>query len=241
MRFSFRKIYLAAVAALCAIQIVGCADSDLGAGDSTDNFRFQAEMTSTTASRSFYWKSQTPQQGDTVEAVEVTSVRFMISELKLKQKDSISEIKVKTGAVVLAVDGSGPQLTTSSTIPNVAYDKVHLKFHRFNDGEAAEYSNNPDFADFTTGDRPTIIIKGNVIVNGASVPFTYASRYEEDLKLDVEDFAVDATSLSVLALALDVSIVFSDKDTGAILDPRDPENANRLDKQIKEALKIVKK
>ena len=73
------------------------------------------------------------------------------------------------------------------------------------------------------------------------MPFTYVSRYEEDLKLDVEDFAVDATSLSVLALALDVQIVFSDKDTGAILDPRDPENANRIDKQIKEALKIVKK
>ena len=240
MQFSFRKIYLAAIAALCAIQIVGCADTDPGA-NSTDNFRLQAELTSTTASRSFYWKSDQPQQGDTVDAVEVTSVRFMISELKLKQKDSISEIKVKTGAVVLAVDGSGPQLSTSSTIPNVAYDKVHLKFHRFNDGEAAQYSTNPDFAAFTTANRHTIIIEGNVIVNGAPVPFTYGSRYEEDLKLDVENFSVDANSLAVLALALDVPIVFGDKDTGAILDPRDAENANRIDKQIKEALKIVRK
>jgi hypothetical protein len=238
MRYLLRSLLFVFAAGLSFLA-TGCAD-DEPTGDS-NNFRMQAEMTSNTVNRAFYWKSDAPQAGDTVESITISSVRLMINELKLQQKDSISEIKVKTGAVILSVDGSGPELTVTSAIPNAAYDKVHLKFHRFNDAEVAQYSGNPEFADFSTPDHYTIIFEGTVTANGSTVPFTYGSKYEEDLKLDVEDFSVNANTLSVLALQLDVPLIFRDKDSGAILDPRDPENANRIDNEVKASLKLLKK
>ncbi len=229
-----RSISLAAVAAL-SLLVIGCADSD-STGDG-NNFRLQAEMTNSNVTRSYAGKNS-PTAGDTVQSLSVSSVRLMISELKLKQKDSISEIKVKTGAVILSVNSSGSQLVTTSVIPAVAYDKVHFKFHRLNDQEAADYGSIPEFADFVKPDRYTIIFEGTI--NG-STQFTYGSKVEEDLKLDVQEFIVSADNMTVLALQLDIDKIFRDKDTGAILDPRDPENANRIDNEVKAALKVLRK
>jgi hypothetical protein len=162
----------------------------------------------------------------------------MISELKLQNKDSAGEEKIKTEPVILSVNSSGSQLVVTSAIPTGTYNKVAFKFHRLNDPEAAQYGSIPDFADFVTPDRVTIIFEGTL--NGGT-QFTYGSKVEEDLKLELADFIVTADNMTILALTLDIDKIFRDKDTGAILDPRDPENSNRIDNEVKAALNVLRK
>lgn len=235
MLHSLRSVTFAFVVAISLLAI-GCGDDTTGS-NSGGNFRLQAEMTNSSISRTQSGKNS-PMQGDTVNSLTVSTIRLMISDIKLQSKDSAGEEKVNTGAVILSVNSSGSQLTVTDTIPSGVYNKVAFKFHRFHDPEAAQYGSIPEFTDFVTPDRVTIIFTGTI--NG-STAFTYGSRVEEDLKLDIADFTVSADNMTVLALTLDVDKIFRDKDTGAILDPRDPENSNRIDNEVKAALNVLRK
>jgi hypothetical protein len=235
MSHFLKTISVVAASLLTVFTIGGCADDET----TGDNFRLQAEMTSSTVSRTYMGKS-TPTAGDTVESLTVTSVRVLIRDLKLKYKDSVTEAKIKTGPLVLSVTSAGPQISVNSFIPSGVYDKVHMKIHRLNNDEADDVAGDPVFADFISPERTSIIFEGTMLRNGATVPFVYKSKIDEDMKFETVEFSVSG-GMTVLALNFDMPLIFKDKDTGAILDPTDPDNESDIDKGIKSALKIIKK
>lgn len=234
MLHSLRSISLAVVAAVSLI-IAGCSDDD-AAGD---NIRMQAEISSSTVSRSYSGKNS-PMAGDTVESLTANSVKALLSEIKLKYKDSITEAKIKTGPAILSVVDGVPQLTVSSFVPEGTYDKVHFKFHKLEDDEALQFSGDPAFSEFVTPERYTIIIEGTLTSGGSTVPFVYRSRINQELKFETAEFSV-AGDMTILALDFNMPTIFKDKKTGAVLDPRDPENKDEIDEGIKAALKILRK
>src|SRR5688572_2463609 len=172
MKNSLRTISLAVVAAV-ALFVAGCSD-DATNSNTSGNFQLQAEMTNSSITRASSGKNSP--QGDTVQSLTVSNIRLMISEIKLQNKDSAGEEKIKTGAVILSVNSSGSQLVVTDTISSGIYNKVAFKFHRLNDPEALLYGSIPDFTDFITPNRYTIIFEGTI--NG-STPFTYGAKVEE--------------------------------------------------------------
>lgn len=221
-----------------------CSDSTTTAED-TGTVQVQSELSSqqvtivpVTLEKS---NSRALASGATVDSLHITSAKFLLSEIKLQQKGPGTEIKVKTGPAILSVDQQGAKLVTSSPVPVATYNKFNFKFHRLNDQEVQPWLAVPDFADFATNDRATVILEGVVFKNGQSTPFTYSGKVEEDLHFDLDDVAITTGGTTVIVVRLNTSEVFKDKDSGKVLDPRDPDNANKIDSEIKAAIKAVRK
>lgn len=179
-------------------------------------------------------------QGGTVDSLRITTLKLMVSEIKVFRSGG-GEDKVKTGPALLVIDQTGARAVITGTVPNGTYNKVNFKFHRLNDTEVQPFAGNADFADFITGDRHTIIVEGIAYDGGQAYPFKYGSKVEEDLKFDMAEFTVTDNGVTVIVIQLDPVAVFKDKDTREVLDPRDSENANRIDNEIKAALNSLRK
>ncbi len=182
------------------------------------------------------------QAASTVDSLRITSITMLLSEIKLQRKDSggVDE-KVKTGPALLTIDQNGARAVITGTMPAGTYNKVNLKFHRLNDLEVAPFAGNADFAAFVNADRHTIIVEGIAYDHGQAFLFTYGSKAEEDLKFDLADFGVTENGVTVIVIQIDPVTVFKDRDTKLVMDPRDSDNANRIDNAIKAALNALRK
>jgi hypothetical protein len=239
------KRFIPVATALIAVATltVGCSDST--SPQDTSNIRIEADMSSSsvpfgkvgTASEA----SRLLAGGATVDSLQITSIQLLIKEIKLDSKDSATEIKVKTGPAILSMDQSGPRLTTTGTIPAATYNKVQIHFHRFNDQERADFLNSPDYVDFLTSDRYSIVIKGTAFDKGQSYPFTFGGKVEEDIKLDVADVSVSSSGMATIVLRVDPVAGFKDVDTRVVYDPRDPDNQSKIEGLLKKAIKALKK
>ena len=198
-------------------------------------------MTSSQVSMTSSSKSATP-AGVVISRIQITSLKFLISEIKLDAKTSGSEIKVKDKAAILSVDSTGAHFSSVATIPSGTYNKISIKFHKLNDEERALVINDPAYAEFIGNERYSVIIHGNIIQSDSSlVPFTFAGKLDETLKLDMSDVNVTDNGMTIVSIKADPSLIFKDKVRGVLLDPRDTSNQTILETGVKLSLKADKK
>lgn len=236
--FSVRAIAVAAM----TLALAACSDST-GPDATGGNVRIEAGMKATSVpfgKLAVADAGDVQLQGASVDSLRITRVKMLVSEIKLF-KSAGGEEKVKTGPAFLVIDRNGAKATITGTVASGTYNKVNFKFHRLNDQEIQPFIGNVEFADYVTADRHTIIVEGTVYDNGQAYPFKYGSKVEEDLKFDMAEFGVTDNGVTIIVLELDPVAVFKDKDTRAVMDPRDAENSNRIDSAIKDALNSLRK
>jgi hypothetical protein len=84
-------------------------------------------------------------------------------------------------------------------------------------------------------------ISGTAYDNGQAYPFTYGSKVDETLKFDFADVSVTDNGVSVIAIQIDPVIAFKVDGSGDVVDPRDASNSGEIDKEIKKALKAIRR
>jgi hypothetical protein len=198
-------------------------------------------MTSSQVSGTMSSKGDSP-SAEVLSRITITSMKFLISEIKLDAKSSGSEIKVKDKAAILSVDSNGSHLSSVATVPAGTYNKISIKFHKLNDSERASVLNDPAYAEFIGLERYSVIIHGNLTrADSTTVPFTFVGKLDETLKLDMADLAVTDNGMTIVSIKLDPSIIFKDKVHGVLLDPRDTTKQTLFEDALKLSLKAEKK
>lgn len=221
----------------------GCSDSVNEPDIDDGNIRIEAGLVSSSVP---FGKTVIPSgetgllNGATVDSLRITGLKLMVAEIKLHRSGN-GEEKVVTGPALLSIDQNGVRAVITGTVLAGTIDKINFKFHRLNDQEIGPFVGDPDFDEFTTDDRYTIIVEGIAYDGGQAFPFTYGSKVEEDLKFDLDDFSITGSDVTIIVIRLDPISVFKDKDTRLVMDPRDKENSNRIDDAIKAALNAQRK
>jgi len=181
--------------------------------------------------------------GAEVDSLRVTRVRVLISELKFHRNNSDTssgDNLLKAGPMIATFDSAGTKVFAAGSIPSGTYDKVKFEFHRFSSSEVGGYLTNPDYADFVTDDRWTVLVDGDVYVGGATFPFTYRSDMTANLTLSfVPPIATEPGTTVIVAVVVDPVAIF--KAGGKVLDPRDASNESEIDNAIKSAIKALKR
>ena len=182
-------------------------------------------------------------QASEVDSIKVTSVRFLISEMKLHptKTDTTNGKTLKVGPFVYAVTDTGSivQLTTNS-IPVGNYEKIKFEFHRFSSSEKSQYVTDPILKDFATDNRFTMIITGVFYKYGVANDFTFNSQATANLSLNL-DPAVNVIEGGTTTISIQIDPTLFFKKDGVILDPSILKNQNDIENLIKNTIKALKK
>lgn len=236
------KTGLVSVLVIAGGILAGCSD-DPASGNDQATVSMQAELATAKINQIISKDRATSLAGAEVDSMKISRVRILVSELKLHRdnEDTVAGDKnVKIGPMIVTVDSAGARVFAVGTVPSGDYDKVKFEFHRFSASEVAGYLGDPNFADFVTNDRWTVIIDGVVYVKGVETPFTYRSDMTANLSLKFDTLlSMGAGATVVIVVQVDPIAIF--KDGGKVLDPRDGSNESRIDNAIKSAIKALKR
>ena len=182
-------------------------------------------------------------QVNEVDSIRVTSVRFLLSEMKLFSinTDSTEGRVLKSSPFVFLVDDTGTMVQlTSVSMPVGTYEKVKFEFHRFSASEAGQYATDAVLKDFATSDRYTMIITGDYYKGGVPIAFTFNSQATANLSLNFPSaITVEEGATTTVAIQVDPTLFF--KKDGSILDPTNSKNTNDIENAIKTTIKAFKK
>ncbi len=180
---------------------------------------------------------------DEVDSIKVVNIRILISEMKLftDTEDTANGRMMKTGPFVFNVDASGKMIQiVSGSVPPANYDKIKFEFHRFSSNELNQYANDAIFKDFATSDRYSVIINGIAYKNNVPTIFTFNAQTTANLLLKFNPVLnLTEGSNTTLSIQVDPKLFF--KKGTAIIDPREPKNANDIENAIKNTIKAIKK
>jgi len=228
--------------AFLAIGIIPGCTSSTDAPSNTTTVNFTGETDGSLAGAAA-WKSQIPLAGIPADSIEVTRVRFLLSAVKLhvEGNDTTNDKVMKAGPFVAEFIPGLSRTFSTIVIPSGTYEKIKLEIHKFPSSIDQNYLNDPVFTDFVTGERSTVIIEGKVWPTNISVPVNFI--YKSQITANVESKFPGLISLGVgttNTIALQFSPMLAFKST-FVLDPRDSQNSNDIDKFLKSALKSIKK
>ncbi len=195
-----------------------------------------------------------------VDSITITRVRVVLRNIKLKAEDDENEVEMETedhgdnnksnddssklAPFVLELNLNGfTQQISISNVPFGTYDKFKFQIHRVNQNEISNLSaaEQAKFADFLSGERYSIIIDGNVYMNGQAKPFTFKSKIDAEFEIKLSPKLVVNQTQITLNITLGVSSAgwFVDSN-GALVDPSDPNNANLINSNLKSFLHAFK-
>lgn len=175
-------------------------------------------------------------------SIELDTIKILLRDIKLEyEDDSLSDHRgdehpykseyVKVGPFVVHLNLNG--VTTNFAVANIPpgfYDEIKFKIHKVG---GSEIPPDPEFKD---GDDESL--RYSVIVKGRynNVPFVYKSKKSahQKVKLDTLLQVVENT-LTDLTITVDPESWFMDGSTE--LDPTDPDNASKIDKNISKSFK----
>jgi len=219
----------------------GCASSD--APPDTTTVTVTAETEGSMASGAFRKNTNSPTAGIMCDSIEITRTRFLLSRVKLhvEGNDTLKDGDIKVGPFVLEFTPGLSRTFSTITIPSGTYEKIKFEIHKFPSSIDQTYLNDPTFTDFVTGQRSTVIIEGRVWSAGSSIPSNFV--YKSQITANVEakfpgTITFDAGSTPTIAMIFSPVLAFK---ASYVLDPRDPDNANDIDKYLKTAIKALKK
>jgi len=225
--------------------VAGCSSStDSPGGNGTVNFN--SEMGDNSVSWILPAGKGIPKiisaKGLRADSLEITSVRMLISNLKMHRTNTTGEEDhVKVGPFMVAFNPNSIQVVASSQVPEGTYDKIKFEMHKLEDKQDSTFINDPNFGEFITGDRYTFIIDGKVWSQGQLNTFEYKSKVTENLELKLdEDVTISSSTPADILLNFIPTVLFK-VDGNSPLDPRDPDNRPEIDKAIKDAFKALKK
>ena len=187
------------------------------------------EPTDGTVSLSF--SSGTTIQKGVNETFQLDAVKILLKDVKIKHQSGKDGHPVKVGPFVVYLDLGG--MTTDFAVGNIpagTYDRVKFKIHKVGGNET------PPDPEFWEGNdshlRYSVIVKGSYNLT----PFVYKSRksVKQDLKLEMP-VEVGDSEIANLTIITDPYTWFYDDTTP--LDPTDPNNESKIDKNIKESFK----
>ncbi len=177
--------------------------------------------------------------GDVADSITVTRVRVLVMRMILhpsNSSDSANDRSVKAGPFVFLADSTGTRLVASVYLTPGSYDKLKYEIHRFSSSEISAYQNDPQFADFVSTDRYTLIIEGHVVGSGARKAFQYKSDITSNIELPLPSFTVPSTGSVSVDIVFSTAKAFLDK--GQLLDPTDPKNESAIDNNLKAAFRL---
>jgi hypothetical protein len=236
-----KKIILSAILFVFSLFFFSCSDST-SPNEGTINVDAQMlnPKVSMVVAKS---KSNNEIQANEVDSIKLSSVRILLSEMKLhpQKTDSTDGKTIKTAPFLFQVDNSGNfvQLTTAS-IPVGNYEKIKFEFHRFSSSDVSKYASDVVLKDFTTSERYSIIITGKYYKNNLPTDFTYNSKITANLSLNFDTpIEIKEGATSAVVLQIDPLVIF--KKSGSILNPTDSKNYSDIENAIKSTIKALKK
>ncbi|MEP7234895.1 MAG: hypothetical protein ABI778_06330 [Ignavibacteriota bacterium] len=179
--------------------------------------------------------SPTPASGPTVDAITITKVRVLMSDLHLHVSDDAAAGvgTFMTAPMVVTFTPGATNSLGSATVPLGTYTQMIFDLHTPNlTADAGLLAANPDFV---VG-SPTIIIDGMMTKNGTQTAFTYKTSMVRNLKpvFTPSPLITIASGTHSTNLRFDGKIAFA-ITSGKPLDPTDPTNKADLDDQIAKA------
>lgn len=238
------KLPRALMMGVLAFGLYSCADSTAPNSDSA-TIRMATEMESSRVDGSIAFEKghSTSAAGATVDSIKVTSVRMLVSHLKLHRdsQDTLGKGNVKVGPFVMQFDSSGTRVFTSAVVPAGLYERIKFEMHKLSSKEYDSVANIPEFQEFAGGDRNTFVIEGWTWKNGVMMPFTFRTNKTENLQVRFEpSLNLTGGEDQTVAIQFVPRLLFK-KDSGLPLDPNDADNKNEFEKAIKDALKALRK
>lgn len=165
-------------------------------------------------------------QSFVVEGVELTEVKFVIEEIELEREiGEIEDFKFEEPFIADLDLGGGPTTLGTFDVPPGLYEELEIKVAKLPDDHPSDMAG------------LSIRIRGNVIEDGSSAPFTFTSDLDEEQETELEPPLVVTAGMGGLAIALvlDTSEWFRDQE-GDFLDPRDPANGSQIEENIKNSI-----
>lgn len=163
----------------------------------------------------------------TGSTIALSTAKVLIKEISFHSALSDDSADVESGAVVvsLRLDGSVNEIALANIRPGV-YDRIRFRLHKPEDGENV---GDPEFATGMSGNqRYSAVAKGVY----DSVSFDYRSRENatQEIALALPVAVEDGGRVNV-TLVVNPYAWFN--GSGAVLNPADPSNADRIDENIK--------
>jgi len=225
-----------------SIAMNGCSSSTV-APPNTSTVTMTAETEGTKANSAFWKNSNSPASGIVADSIEITRVRFLLSEIKLhvEGNDTLHDGEIKAGPFILEFTPGFSRVFSTVTLPSGSYEKIKFEIHKFPSSIDQLYLNDPTFTDFVTNERSTVIIEGRVWSAKSSTPvnFVYKSAITANLEAKFPGLiTLGAGSNATIAMIFSPLLAFK---ASSVLDPRDPGNANDIDNFLKSAIKALKK
>lgn len=224
------------IACIVAAGIIAGCSSDITTAPST-NFavtcRIDNAMTSSVGMKG------AGTAGEKADSVIVTRVRVLVERMILhpsNSNDTADDRSIKSGPFVLLADSTGMRIVAAVNLPPGSYNKLKYEVHRFSSSEVPSYQNDPQFADFVSSDRYSIIIDGHVVRSGVRSAFQYKSDITANVELPLTSFTVPSTGSGSVKLVFSTAKAFL--DNGQMLDPTDPKNESAIDNTLKAAFRI---
>lgn len=236
-----KKIFVSTITFFVLVFLAGCSDST-SPNEGTVNV--VSEMVNPYVSMvNEKSKLNNEIQANEVDSIKITSVRILLSEMKLHstKTDSTDGKTLKTTPFLFHIDNLGNVIQlTSTSIPVGSYEKIKFEFHRFSSGEITQYANDPVLKDFATSDRYTVIINGTYFKNNLPTDFMYNSKITANLSFNfAPSIKIEDGATTTISIQVDPTLFF--KINGSILDPTDSKNFSKIENEIKNSIKALKK
>lgn len=220
------------------LSIAACSDNPSANDEPTVSMQSQLASSSTALAKAAVGTSAAG-----VDSVTITRIRMFVRRLKLHRDgtDTTGDKDVKTEPFIVTFEQQAKTFASLS-IPAGTYDKVKFEFHRPESNQIVSYLAIPEFADFVTDNRWSVIYNGSVYMDGTgtAIPFTFRSDMTANLSLKLDPALTFANGTNnTIMMMVDPADVFT--KGGEILDPRNPTNQNDIDNNIKAAIKLNKK
>ena len=166
--------------------------------------------------------------------VALSSAKLLLKTIQFHSVDDGDSLDFRSDAVVVDLDLTGALNTLEPIdIPMGEYNKVSFRLHKPGDGEDV---GDPDFVEGESGsDRYSVVVAGT---RGDS-SFVFKSRRTANQRVEFDPPLVisDTTGQVNVTLSVDVNSWFIDKNSGAALDPTNPDDESSIDNAITESFK----
>ncbi len=219
LRLDLTKILiLLGIMLLLLIELIGCGDSGIVAPPGNEDNVSVSIMNDEGA------------MDDPSGTIVITEAKALIREVEFELEGSSIEHEIHNAVFVVNFNLTGAvQQITAGNIPSGVYNKVKFQIHKPEDNEVPP---DPEFKEGTSGSRRySFIIKGTYDGNN----FIYKSRKSFDVVV------LFGSPVNLHNSGVNLTIVINSaswfKAGNTVLDPRNPSNADLIDKNIENSFK----
>lgn len=231
-----------------SIFMISCSETNSPSGN---NVTLSSGINQTNLHATIYKNADEIASKEYADSLTVTDFKMLISRVKFHGGKTSSDdtlfddsksLNFVSGAFVVHSDTSNMNFVFANASLNAGtYNKIKVEMHRLNSNDFDMYSDKPYFADFVTNDRNTIAIRGKYYQNGVATDFVYFANivlnYTFNLVPPVE---IGESGDYRFEFAFNPALLFKD-DSGNILIPDMEDHKSKLEKNMKNAMKLLKK